>query len=147
MDQLTLDYEERTVLAVPQPAVGQGVTVTVPESETQQLVAVRLRLVTSAVVATRTPIVSILGGDGISLVDLVAGFGLTASSTADFSFGAGLGEWDAAGGVFASGPLPSIPLLAGDQIQISLQAGDVGDQISRIRFTLLQAPVADDLRS
>lgn len=147
MDQLTFDYEERTVLAVPQPAAGQGVTVPVPESETQQLVAVRLRLVTSAVVASRTPIVSILGGDGISIADSVAGFALTAASTADFSFIFGLGEWDAAGGVFASGPVTCIPLVAGDQIQISVQAIDVGDQLSRIRLTLLQVPVRDDPRS
>jgi len=146
VDLIDLDYTARTVLAAPQVAAGASVTVPVPESESQLLVACRFRVATSAVVASRTPIVSVLGGDGISIVDAVSGFAITAGSTADFSFAAGLAEWDAAGSVFASGGLFAIPLAAGDSVQISLSSGDAGDQISRVRLTLLQTPIRPDDR-
>jgi hypothetical protein len=144
--RLDFDYTERTVLAAPLGAAGAAVTVPCPESQDQILIAVRFRLATSAVVATRSPVVSVLDGSGISLIDCVSGFGLTAGSTADFSFVNGLGEWDAAGGVFASGPLAELPLDAGDTIQISVQAMDAGDQLSRVRLTLLQVPIRPAVR-
>lgn len=134
----------RTVLAAPQPAAGAGVTVGVPESEHQQLLAVAFRLVTSAVVATRTPVVSVTDGSGVNIVGVAAGFGTTASSTADYSFAVGLGEWDQSNNANASGALPPFPLAEGDSIVISVGAIDVGDQISRVRVTLLQTPVRDE---
>lgn len=131
----------RTVVAPGQVAVGTGVTVPVPESEYQQLVAVSFRLVTSAVVATRTPVVSVTDGSGVAIVGVAAGYGATASTTADYTFAVGLGEWDQSNNAVASGALPPLTLDAGDTIVIDVGAIDAGDQISRVRVTLLQAPV------
>jgi hypothetical protein len=131
----------RTVLAAPQPAAGAGVTVGVPESEYQTLVAVAFRLVTSNVVATRTPVVSVTDGSGVAIMGVAAGFGTTASSTADYSFAVGLGEWDQSNNANASGALPPFPLAAGDSIVVSVGAIDTADQLSRVRVTLLQRAV------
>jgi hypothetical protein len=132
---------KRTVLAAPQPAAGVGVTVSVPESEYQTLVAVAFRLVTSATIATRTPVVSVTDGSGVNLIGVAAGYGTTAGSTADYSFAAGLGEWDQSNNANASGGLISFPLDGGDSIVISVGAIDATDQLSRVRVTLLQRAV------
>lgn len=131
---------QRTVLAAPQPAAGAGVTVSAPKSEWQQLVAVNFRLVTSAVVATRVPVVSVTDGSGVNIIGVAAGYGATANTTADYSFVVGLGEWDQSNNANASGPLPPLPLAEGDSIVVSVGAIDAGDQISRVRVTLLQQP-------
>lgn len=131
----------RTVLAAPQPAAGSGVTVGVPESEYQTLVAVAFRLVTSAVVATRTPVVSVTDGSGVAILAVAAGYGATASTTVDYSYAVGLGEWDQSNNANASGGLTPLVLDAGDSIVVSVGAIDVGDQISRVRVTLMQDPV------
>lgn len=144
MDLVGSGAVQRTVLAAPQPAAGTGVTVPTPQSEYQQLLAVAFRLVTSAVVATRTPVVSITDGSGVSIAGVAAGYGLTAGSTADYSFVVGLGEWDQSNNAVASGSLPPLTLTAGDSIVISVGAIDVGDQLSRVRVTLLQVPVRDE---
>jgi hypothetical protein len=134
----------RTVLASPQPAAGQGVTVGVPESEYQTLLAVTFRLVTSASVATRVPIVSITDGSGVALVNCPAGKSTVASLTADYTFAVGLGEWDIASTTNAAGGLPTLPLAAGDSIVVSVSAIDAADQLSRVRVTLLQRVVRVD---
>jgi hypothetical protein len=131
----------RTVLAAPQPAAGAGVTVGVPESEYQTLVAVSFRLVTSATVATRTPVVSVTDGSGVALVGVASGFGATASLTVDYSYAAGVAEWDQSNSANASGGLPAFPLAEGDNIVISVGNVQVADQISRVRVTLLQRAV------
>lgn len=132
---------ERSVLAPGQVAAGASVSVPVPSSERQVLLAVSFRLTTSAVVATRTPIVSITDGSGIAIVSAAAGFGATANTAADFTFAVGLSEWDQAGNVVASGPVPEMPLREGDNIVISVNGVDAGDQLSRVRVTLAQASV------
>jgi hypothetical protein len=140
---LDIDYNERTVVHAGQPSAGQGVTVAVPGSERQRLLSVAFRLVTSAVVATRTPVVTITDGTGFAIGGTVSGFGLTASSTADFLFSVGNSEWDQSNNAVASGGIASVDLMAGDSIVISVGAIDAGDQISRIRVTLAQLTVRD----
>lgn len=140
---LDIDYQERTVVAPGQPAAGSGLSVVMPESERQRLLSVAFRLVTSAVVATRTPVVTITDGTAVAIGGAVSGFGLTASSTADFLFSVGLAEWDQSNNAVASGPITSLDLAEGDTIVISVGAIDVGDQISRVRIVLAQLPVRD----
>lgn len=131
----------RTVLATPSVAAGAGVTVGIPESEYQQLVAVTFRLATSAVVATRVPVVTVTDGSGVAVMSVSSGYGATAGTTADYCFAVGLGEWDQSNNATASGGLPAFPLDGGDSIVISVGAIDAGDQISRVRVTLLQQAV------
>jgi len=134
----------RTVLASPQPAAGAGVTIVVPESQYQTLVAVTFRFVTSATVATRVPTVTVTDGSGVAIVAVAAGKSQIASLTGDYCFAVGLGEWDAASTAVLSGPLPPLPLAAGDSIVIGVNAIDTTDQLSRVRVTLLQRPVRVD---
>lgn len=132
---------KRTVIAAPQPAAGNGVTVAVPGSETQQLLAVSFRLVTSAAVATRRPAVSVTDGTGTQLAAVASSTTSAASLTTDYSFAVGVGNAAGASGASASESLPPLPLESGDSVVISVASIDAGDQISRVRVTLLQEPV------
>ena len=134
----------RSVIAPAQPSAGSGVTVTLPEAVYMELVAVTFRLVTSAVVATRTPVVSVLDGSSVALAAVAAGYGATANTTADYSFVAGVAEWDQSNNANASGGLGPFPIDAGDSLAITVGAIDAGDQISRVRVIVLQRNVRDD---
>jgi len=133
----------RSVIAPGQVAAGTGVTVTFPESEWQQLVAVSFRLVTSAAVATRRPAVAITDGSGVTLVTVPSSITSAASLTTDFSFAFGVGASSGASGTSVSESLPPLPIAEGDSLVISVAAIDVADQISRVRITLLQRPVRE----
>lgn len=137
-------HVRRSVLAVPSPAAGAGAAITVPGSELWVVLAVAFRIVTSAAVATRTPVLEFTDGSGEAITWACAGYGTTASSTVDYCFAYGLSEWDAAGTSTASGPCPLVPLGAGDDIALSVNAIDTGDQLSRIRVTLAQQPIRPD---
>lgn len=132
---------QRTVIARPQPAAGAGDTFTLQESVSGRLVAVTFRLVTSAAVANRTPIVKVNGGDGVPILSVAAGKTQAASLTGEWSFGNNLGQWSNASTAVLCGPVPFFDLEAGDQIAISVDAIDAADQLSRIRLVLLQDPV------
>lgn len=139
-----IEYPLRTVLAPAQTAAGAGVTVAMPESERQVAVAVAFRIVTSAVVATRVPRVTITDGSGVIIAGSVAGVTSAASLTTDYIFAVGGDAWTGAAGAVVSGPFPTVPMDAGDSLVISAALLDAGDQISRVRVTLLQVPVRDD---
>jgi hypothetical protein len=116
------------------------ITQAVPDPGAWYIVSIAFRVVTDGTVATRTPVVTITDGSGANIAAAAAGYGITASSTADYAYTAGLSEWDQSNNAVASGPAPSMPLAAGDSIVISLGAGVVGDAISRVRIVL--APLA-----
>lgn len=120
---------------------GTGVSVTLPESELQQVIAVSFRLVTSAVVATRVPRVTLTDGSGVLLASSVTGTTSAASLTTDYTFALHGGPWTGASGAVTSGPLFDVIAAEGDAIGIAVAAIDVGDVLSRVRITLLQQPV------
>lgn len=121
----------------PGGTTGTGtVTLSVPDPYAWQIVAVTFRVVTSAVAGTRTPTLTILGGDQVAVAIAAAGYGITASSTADYSYCYGLSEWDQANSAAASGPTPAIPLLPGDTLSLALANADTGDAISRVHVSL-----------
>jgi hypothetical protein len=134
------EWEPHTWTA-PQPAAGATVTVAVPEAVRAYLHAVCVRVVTDANVANRTPVVSINDGTGVARARVAAGFATTATTTVDYTFAHGLAEWDSAGTTVASGPGPVLPMQDGDSIVISLDGVQAGDQLSRVRVTVLQRPV------
>jgi hypothetical protein len=68
------------------PAAGSEVSVTVPAGEQWELEAVRLQLVTSAVVATRRVVLVIDDGAGNILAEIATGFGQTATLTTDYTY-------------------------------------------------------------
>lgn len=128
----------RRVIAPPQPAAGAGVTVSVPEASTWTLLSVAFRLVTSATVQTRTPLVAITDGTGFNIGGAVSGFGQTAGSTADFLFSHGVAEWDQSNNAVASGGLPRLLLDGGDSVVITIGNIDTTDQVSRVRVVVMQ---------
>ena len=131
------------MIAPGQGAAGAGVTVPISEAEYQQLVAVSFRLVTSAVVATRRPAVAVTDGSGVAIVTVSSSITSAASLTTDYSFAVGVGASTGASGAAVSESLPALPLDGGDSIVISVAALDVGDQISRVRVTVIQQPVRE----
>lgn len=137
-----------SVIAVPNPGTGNAPSFAVPGSEALVVVAVSFQLVTSAVVATRTPIVEVTDGAGVLIVGAVAGFGATASGTFQYTFAHGLAEWDsvtpAAGTQFASGPGPLLPLGVGDTITVAVANLDAGDALTNLRLVVLQDAIRDD---
>lgn len=101
-----------------------------------QIVSVTFRVVTDGTVQTRTPVVQVLAGDGLPIATAAAGYGATASTTADYCYVQGLAEWDQANNAFASGPAPQLPLDPGDAITIQLANGVAADAVSRIHIVL-----------
>lgn len=115
---------------VPDPAPGQR------DFGVWEIVSVTFRLTTDGTIVTRTPVLTILGGDGVAIAVAAAGYGATANTTADYSYTKGLAEWDQSNNAAASGPAPSLPLDPGDQIQITVGAGVVGDTVTRVHIVL-----------
>lgn len=140
MPSVDFPAEGRKTFALP-GAIGTGTaTLAVPDPGAWYIAALTFRVVTDATVATRTPVITVLDGSSIPMAVASGGFGITASLTTDYSYAAGLYEWDFAGSLFASGPAPQVPLLPGDTVSLSLSAGVAGDAISRVRLSL--APLA-----
>lgn len=134
----------RGVIALPQPAAGAGITRNWESSEEGILVSVTFRLVTSATVATRTPVVQITDGTGQAILTVVAAASATASTTADYCLAVGLNAASLTAATFASGPLTPLPFRAGDSLVISVDSIDATDQLSRGRVVVMQHPVRDD---
>lgn len=133
----------RGVIALPQPAAGAGITRGWESSEEGTLISVTFRLVTSAVVATRTPVVQITDGTGQAILTVVAAASATAGTTADYCLAVGLNAASLTSATFASGPLSPFPFRAGDTLVISVDSIDVGDQLSRGRAVVMRHPVRD----
>lgn len=136
------------VLNIAQPSVGSDATWNCSGAEYYGILAVSFTLATSAVVGTRTPVLEWIGGDGRVIVAACAGQGTTASSTARYTYAAGLGEWDFAGVAFASGPLPRVPIAMGEvsSVVIHIDTMDTADQLSAISIVASQVSVRPDTR-
>jgi hypothetical protein len=136
MSSVDFPPEQRLVFA-PGGIAGNGtITIQVPDPGSWCIVSVAFRVVTDGTVATRTPVITILDGTGANIAAAAAGFGITASSTTDYAYTSGLAEWDQSNNAVASGPAPSMRLVPGDSITITLGAGVAGDAISRVRVVL-----------
>lgn len=124
----------RQVYRVSDPPAGGDWAFTAPGIATVRIVALRARLVTSAVVATRIPILEMDDG-----TDVVAasppGSSTAASLTVDHSAVAG-GDSLAVLGSLATWAMPhdGFTLLPGWRVRVSTVALDAGDQWSQVRL-------------
>lgn len=111
------------------PAAGAEVTYTVPAGSGLLLKAVRVRLVTSAVVANRVPILTIADDNANTVMEFPASAAQAASLTVDYSFVADLGYAMAAAvaNKLAVGIAPFLYLPDGWTIKTVTSAIDVGD--------------------
>lgn len=121
------------VKGVASPAAGAGFTYALTGSAVENLQAVAFRLVTSAVVANRVPVLDVLDGDGAVIASTMAGAAITASLTTTVSFWQGAGAFSGLTGARLVAPLPDLTLVAGLSVAVSVAAIDAGDQISAVR--------------
>lgn len=111
------------------PAAGAEVNFPVPAGQGLLLKAVRFRLVTSAVVANRVPILTIADDNANTVMEFPAAVAQAASLTVDYNFIADLGYAAAAvaGGKFVQGIAPFLYLPDGWTIKTVTSLIDVGD--------------------
>lgn len=119
-------------ITVSNPAAGANFSLTVPAGVAWVLNSVRATLVTSAVVASRSPDLQVKDGSGNIVMDAVSGVGEPASTTSVWVYGPGLATSTALKASNSVGIPSGLHLLAGWVIQMNTVNIDVGDQWSTI---------------
>lgn len=111
------------------PAAGIEASFTVPQGQGILFKGFRIRLVTSAVVANRIPILTIADDNGNTVLEFPASAAQAASLTVDYNFIADLGYAMAAavGGKLTVGIAPLLYLPDGWTIKTVTQLIDAGD--------------------
>lgn len=136
-----MGYDEwYELVTIKDPAVGSSVTRKVPGETFERPVTFRYKLVTSAVVGSRFPAMSILDGDGTTVIHVESNVAVGAGSTSFMNFFVGAG-----GAVYVSSgdntaPMPDIVLPPGFQVQGSVTQQLGGDQISLARLYICRYP-------
>lgn len=130
----------------PAPAVGDGFTYTVPGTMDQEIVAVSFQLVTDDNAADRIAVFSFLDPDGNPYAPVGSAFTQAASLTTVYTFAVGIQQFGADDAANIGVPIPAVKMLSGYGVQVSLDAVQVGDQISGVRLLLNQWPVRPPLR-
>lgn len=127
----------RTII-VTSPAAGADFTVPVPGGVTWLLLSLSATLVTSAVVANRTPVLTLTDGSTTSVRVPLAAV-VAASSTAKASWIRNYGDKNVAApsAAIVQG-FPGFPLASNYQLAMSTQNLDVGDQWSAIALLVIQ---------
>lgn len=128
------------LVTVADPAAGASVTHKVPGEVFERVVTFRYKLVTSAVVGSRFPAMSILDGDGNTVIHVESNVAVGASATSFMNFFVGAG-----GAVYVSSgdntaPLPDMLLPPGFQVQGSVTQQLGGDQISLAKLFVCRYP-------
>jgi len=121
-------------ITVTTPAAGAQFSLTVPAGVTWILNSVRAQLVTSAVVANRTPDLQVKDASGNIVMDAVAGTSQTASATDAWVWGPGLFTSTTLRQSDSVGIPTGMRLNAGWVLQMNVFNMDVGDQWSQIVF-------------
>jgi len=130
--------------AIANPAAGQGFSITIPVGYRSSLVSMRLRLTCDANVAGRVLHVRAVCND-ITVWEMSHLSACVATGVYVISIGPGLGYIALAGtAFFASWPSPpQLTLQEGDQIIVSIDSIQVGDQIDQIALQTLSQFVAE----
>lgn len=121
-------------LAVTNPAVGAGFTITIGSAYWERLAALTFRVVSDSNAANRQVTLSVLGGDGIPLAIFPAASVQAASLTYDYSFLPNVQTFNAVAGLVVVSPAPVFFLQPAYSLVVAIGAVQVGDQVSRIRF-------------
>ena len=119
----------RSLISVPNPAAGADWSYSIPPSTIVHLFTITAQLVTSAVVANRTPVLSVSIG-GVSIYTDPSEVTVTASSTRIYSYANGVNSLSA--GNAARGGIPDLWLETGAVISVATGGIDAGDQWSAI---------------
>lgn len=133
------------VVVVPTPAAGADWVQTVPAGVAWEVLSVFERLVTSAVVATRSLNLDFKDPDGTRIIRYPYAAGQAASLTTSYALGAGYGAIQTTNEACA--PLPSPPILvpANWTIQSATNLIDVADQHSLIFLVVREWQIRETL--
>jgi hypothetical protein len=130
--QRLLELELVREIPVPSPTVGTDWSVSVPGGVTWEVLAVSAQLLTSAVVANRSPTLRFTDGTSV-VVRLASNSNATASQSSQWSWSRLLGASYSTGlNTGSSLPLPDVPLQPAWVLSSSTVGIDVGDQWSSV---------------
>lgn len=129
------------VLTGAQPAAGAGFTRIVPGNQWERLVGVTFKLVASAAVATRVPIVQFKDADGNEFLTVASIGTVVASGTITASFGIGCASSQSSQSSRVTTALPDLILYPALRWTLTATGLDVADQISAIAFYVQQFEV------
>lgn len=115
-----------------QPAVGTAFSLLVPGGEVWRVITAQATLVTSAVVANRTPRFAVLDNDGTEIFRSITASSVSAGNTNTVQWATGFGNAISGAQGGQTAPLPELFLDAGSQIQLTAGALDAGDQIQGV---------------
>jgi len=138
-----MGYDEwYELVTIKDPAAGSAVTRKIPGETFERLVTFRYKLVTSAVVGSRFPAMSILDGDGNIVIHVESNVAVGASATSFMNFFVGAG-----GAVYVSSgdntaPIPDMVMPPGFQVQGTVTQQLAGDQISLAKLYVCRYPSA-----
>jgi hypothetical protein len=132
------------VVSLPSPAAGAALTVTVPGAVQWEVVAVSFLLTASANAATRIPFISFLDPSGAIFCKINTVATVTATNTPQVTFAEHVAAFGANNGSSIGNTLPRMRIQDGLRVQISADAIDVADTITKARLYVRQFEVRPD---
>lgn len=125
-------FQETSV--VTSPAAGLGFTITIPGKYYERVQALTFTLVTGSNAANRAVLLSVLDGNGNTVLSIPAAAVQTASLTRTYSYLANMSNCiGPIGGAYLS-PAPALFLQPAQSLVVTIGAVDAADQISAIVF-------------
>jgi hypothetical protein len=132
------------VVSLPSPAAGAALTVTVPGAVQWEVVAVSFLFTASANAATRIPFVSFLDAAGVTFCKINTAFTVTATNTPQVTFAEHVASFGANNSTSMGNTLPRMRIQDGLRVQVSADAIDVADTITKARLYVRQYEVRPD---
>lgn len=133
------------VVALPSPAAGAALTVTVPGAVQWEVVSFSFLFTASANAATRIPFISFLDQSGTTFCKINTTATLIATNASQVTFAQEVGSFGANSAVSIGSTLPKIRLVDGLQVSVSATAIDASDTITAARLYVVQYDVRPDL--
>ena len=121
-------------LALPDPAVSTGFTITIGSQYWERGAALAFRLVTDSNAANRAVKLVVNGGDCVALATLPAASVQTATLTWDYTWTPDVSTFNTVAALSVVSPFPHFFLQPEYSLVVTIGAKQVGDQISNIRF-------------
>jgi hypothetical protein len=134
-----------SIISVNNPAATTDASITVPNSEYWRLIACSFSLTVNTTAGTRTPVLQVDNGAGVTILNAVSGYGMPAAASSTqltrYCYSYGLSGWNEAGLNYASGGLGPLEMIPGQKITIHIDNMQTGDQLSAIELQVSQVPV------
>ncbi len=132
------------VVALPSPAAGAALTVTVPGAVEWEIVAFSFLYTASANAATRIPFISFLDQAGVTFCKLNTTATLIATNVSQVTFAQEISAFGANSATSIGQTLPCMRIQDGLRVQVSATLIDVADTITAARMYVCQYEVASD---